>query len=82
MIFRVTATNTHLPVTESVRILDSLATVDPAPLGRARRRQSHPRPRLPRQPARDGLRAEATGWAPRYLTLWDGERLAERCRST
>jgi uncharacterized protein len=58
-----------------VRILDSLDSVDPArwdllaggnpTLAHAFLDSLHA----------SGCAAEATGWAPRYLTLWDGERL-------
>ena len=60
---------------EHVRILDSLASVDPQrwdelaggnpTLAHAFLDSLH----------ESGCASEATGWAPRYLTLWDGARL-------
>ena len=63
-------------MTESVRILDSLSAVDPSrwdalaggnpTLAHAFLDSLHA----------SGCATEATGWAPRYLTFWENERLA------
>ena len=62
-------------MTDPVRILDSLASVDPVrwdELAGGNPTLSHA---FLDSLHATGCAAEATGWAPRYLTLWNGARL-------
>jgi predicted N-acyltransferase len=66
-----------------VRVFDSLQDIDPAAWNALLARQSHPTPFLRHEYLAalhdSGSATPRTGWAPRFITLWQGGELAAAC---
>ena len=69
--------------TYELRIADSPASIDAAAWNALLTRQSHPTPFLRHEYLAalhdSGSATPRTGWAPRFMTLWQGDELAAAC---